>query len=467
MLDNLKACLSKLQVAPESSLHTRDLMFVLDMPSQSTPKEKDTVILARSSFYLQIKNTPGSNTLDNILIQYGHSLQNDETLESSRDLMFASDMPNGNMPVHENPKTQLTTLKEFLKIKPEKLSSEEQKLQQVLATLHRLNDRNPPLFQSFPNWRPNQPLTIDVSDMPNTDCHAVFYADENCIGFHKGMPQGTLLGMIAHELKHAEQCSEELYTKAYHNANHKESQELRFIEEVHAKAFDTYVTMLDAKERGALDEWENDMAEYAYFYGAIMPTVKKHYERDPELKDGIKLQEDLMIGLLPAAFHSDYKREYDENCPIREGETDAVFIPKSFHLSEKFVTSRLLPELKKIPSQDTGINPQNLYFLILDGKFDEATAVLNTEPSLKEYLIHPVVNALRKSNAQILGNYSKSNPDITQYISSKMMLETGTKQTGSSELNSDLSEHESPKKAVSTNTRNILRTGKNTLQAGG
>ena len=105
------------------------------------------------------------------------------------------------------------TLPEFLKIQPKDLTAEERKIQTALTRLYELNDREPPLFQSFPNWRNEKfPLTIDTTYIPeDQSCLASYNPEYNRITFEETNDPIILLESLAHELKHAEHCSREVY----------------------------------------------------------------------------------------------------------------------------------------------------------------------------------------------------------------------------------------------------------------
>jgi len=59
---------------------------------------------------------------------------------------------------------QRVTLKEFLALPPDQLTEQNQKVQKVMGRLYQLNDRKPPLFNSFP-IRPIIPTMSDLQKL--------------------------------------------------------------------------------------------------------------------------------------------------------------------------------------------------------------------------------------------------------------------------------------------------------------
>ena len=368
---------------------TRDLEFVSNKDLKKISHPKNISETRRSQ--VKLSDSP-ENTLDNVLILYNGTTQavsrgNQNQVSRDLSLMISTAEETVSKKQEGDENANLVTLKDFISIKPEELSPEEQKLQEALKILHHLNDRDPPLYKSFPNWRPNQPITIDATTMPSGYCSAAFLQDDNLIQFNNNVPTSSLLGMIAHELKHAEQYSEEVYQKARNNnGNNKEAQKIRFTEEAQSYAFEAYVQMLAAKEQGD-NNWElacND----GIMRTAMLPIVKKHKEKDPDLKDVVNLQEELMIGVLPCLYYSDYKTEYDGFQPIKGNEADITSLPESFHLSNEFVQNRLLGALKQMPLENREVNPERLETMLSLGKIDEANKILEKTPkSAKSFVV--------------------------------------------------------------------------------
>ena len=64
--------------------------------------------------------------------------------------------------VHGEKRT--TTYKEFIKLDPKTLEHSNLELLKVMQELYALNDREPPLYKSFPD-KPDKPLTIDATSI--------------------------------------------------------------------------------------------------------------------------------------------------------------------------------------------------------------------------------------------------------------------------------------------------------------
>ena len=161
------------------------------------------------------------NVLDHILIKYNkHSYIKPDWIKVAR-----------------------TTYKDYLYLNPEYLPQRERHFQNAMKDLY-YYAHNFPLFTSFPDHGPDKPLTIDITKFPKNaaGCYSLLY-NTICIS-DKTDPDSILLS-LAHELKHAEQSSQE-ETKARRSSNLFYHQ-LGFLGEAQAFSFEIYIAMLIAK----------------------------------------------------------------------------------------------------------------------------------------------------------------------------------------------------------------------------
>ena len=293
-----------------------------------------------------------ANTMDHIVIKYGVQLEHypplfDEAAQKEWQ--------------EKSKKIKTATLPEFIAKDPKELSEMEQKLQSAIKRLYQLNDREPPLFRSFPNWRPNLPLTIDATYLPKTSSSyfAEFSPSENHIFFEKTDEDTNLLDSLAHELKHAEQCSEETYNIST-GTNGLQAQQMKFLGEAQAYAFATYVTALDLFDRGIFDVRSELAKTPDCMTSTALPVLLEHLGTHGHL-DWPSLQQSLILENLPALYKTSYKSRYDEcaylfGSLIHEKDKSLDHIPEAFHLPDDFPRKKLLKVLKKIPRKAKSSN---------------------------------------------------------------------------------------------------------------
>ena len=165
-----------------------------------------------------------ANTLDNVLIKYS---DNDGVLRT-------------------------VTYKAFVEQDPKQLSKNDQKVFPAISELYQLNNREPPLYHSFEDV-PQKPLTIDLTKTkhPNPYCYGLFNGKENSVYVHTDNFKGgffAALEVLAHELKHAEQQSEE--TRRLEKENGLIFQQISFLKEAQAFSFGNFVRALYVSEKG-------------------------------------------------------------------------------------------------------------------------------------------------------------------------------------------------------------------------
>ena len=313
-----------------------------------------------------------SNSMDCIYIRYHAASKRADEKENSYRLSLGP----AKKAAKESDQTSATNntplekpLLEFLKIPPSELSGKEHQLQLILKDLYEMNNGKPPLFNTFPDWRPNQPLTIDATSLSedSENCQASFSKLSNIIRFQATNNMIDLINSLAHELKHAEQCSKEYYDIATGN-NHLQRQKVRFIGEADAYPFGVYVQMRALKQRGKTDfitELAKTPDNMTY---TLMPVLKKYLAKHKDF-DWPSWQETAMPAILPALFKSSYKDDYDDY-PIKNNDPDLTHLPSAFHVSRS-LESKLLKKLKKIPRKAR--EPQKRFYqLLLNGHSKEA-----------------------------------------------------------------------------------------------
>ena len=212
--------------------------------------------------------------------------------------------PEGTTPHH-------VTLKEFLALPQDQLTEQNQKIQKALGQLYKLNDREPPLFNSFPK-REAGPLVIDCTPIVRKNIGACYDIEKNKVMIEESEFDSTevsLLGTFAHELKHAEQTSEECYKLQMETLDNDGSayHQLRYLKEAQAYLFGKYVKFLFLM--GDKDD--------SFFHDAESAMMKEELQH--LYKEGY------------------YKNIYDLCSPItrKDKGLTAEDIPVSFHFRDK------------------------------------------------------------------------------------------------------------------------------------
>ena len=283
-------------------------------------------------------------------------------------------------------KVATTTYKDYLYLNPEYLPQRERYFKTAMKDLYHYA-QNFPLFSSFPNHGPTKPLTIDITNFPENaaGCYSLLY-NTICIS-DKTDPDSILLS-LAHELKHAEQSSQE-ETTARRSSNLFYHQ-LGFLGEAQAFSFEIYVSMLIAKTNKYSREKFLSLVQNNIFEDYISNTfeiIDYHYKTSLENNTDLnaqQIQQDLILaGLSCLSKDSNYKRHYDEYRVINDNETDISCIPESFHLDKTFVETQLIHELKKIPHE--ALEPKcRFHQLLFNEQDDSAKIFLSFYPSMAE-----------------------------------------------------------------------------------
>ena len=248
----------------------------------------------------------------------------------------------------EDAEKHRVTLKEFLALPQEQLTEQNQKVQKALGQLYKLNDRKPPLFHSFPK-REAGPLVVDCTPIEKANFAACYVTDENKIKIVKSELESTelwLLDTFAHELKHAEQISEEYYKMdgdAQKNDGLKYHQ-LRYLDEAQAYAFGSYVTYLFQLESSSpKTQWRYDKLVY--------PVLEKHTQ-GKSIDDFYDIQCEMMKEVLLLLYKNEaYRDKFDLISPILrkdKGFTEGD-IPNSFHFKNPEEALSLLEDMPRDP----------------------------------------------------------------------------------------------------------------------
>ena len=242
---------------------------------------------------------------------------------------------------------QRVTLKEFLALPPDKLTEQNQKIQKALGQLYKLNDREPPLYHSFPK-RKAGPLVINC-DHPNyKDFEAYYIQEENKIELAESIaeerPECTLLWAFAHELKHAEQSSEEfcdLFNAIIKKGDGLAYHQLNYLKEAQAYAFGSYVSHLAT-------------LNYSYpkqpklRYDKAISTILEAHSKGENIDAFSDIEHEIIKRFLPIIYsRGSYRDEFDLNVPISKEDTGLTEgeIPASFHFKQPRETLLLLQQM--------------------------------------------------------------------------------------------------------------------------
>jgi len=241
---------------------------------------------------------------------------------------------------------RLISIKDFLKLKSEQLTEQNQKIQKVLGRLYLLNAKKPHLFHSFPK-RKAGPLTINCVHAAYQNLYAYYDPNENKIALADNSLAATelyLLSTLAHELKHAEQTSEEHYSlqKRMQEKDGLGYHQLRYLNEAQAYAFGSYVlylSQLNAYPKGLV--WLHDLSAF--------PILEKH-SKGQHIDDFRDVEYEMMKEVLPLLYQTeDCRADYDDIRPISEediGLTEAE-IPASFHFKHPKEALLLLEDMPR------------------------------------------------------------------------------------------------------------------------
>ncbi len=229
---------------------------------------------------------------------------------------------------------------EFLNVEEAYLSEKEKKVQEAMKKLHHLNENNPPLLNTFPNWRPDKPLCIDTIGTLGRFFNAGFVGTWNVIRFNEEAFKENLFLVLTHELKHAEDCTKERFDLelgyriddglAYH--------QLGVLLEARARACELAALMLDfLDKKKSAKEFLSKLKDQniAQFVSVIMPEIEKRYEKaliSNKPLDTQEIQQLATVAIVPVfvwsrCYKDGYCQDYNETCEIRPEDKGVKELP--------------------------------------------------------------------------------------------------------------------------------------------
>lgn len=243
----------------------------------------------------------------------------------------------------------------FLNVEDSYLSEKEKALQEVMKRLYHLNESIPPLFNAFPNWRKDKPLTIDTTKRPSLkECSASFLKTDNAIRLNEDAFDKKLFVFLAHEIKHAEDCTKEWYDLdneyrlneglAYHQVS--------ILLESRAKACELVLVMLDClNKKKSTEEFLSILngQDVICFIHGIVPEIKKRYEKaftSGQPLDAQEMQQLATLAIVPAFVGSRLYKEgyflgYNKCCEIRSDDKGLQQLPIYWGIMPQYQESLL------------------------------------------------------------------------------------------------------------------------------
>ncbi len=307
-----------------------------------------------------------ANSMDVIQISYGAQIDAFDRMLSSRKKELEE----------KEKRIKTVSIAQFLgkaepKVPLEELSEREKKLQDALLFLYEQNDKDPPLFRSFPKCQKR--LLIDATSFKTfSDAAAYFIPKDNKIQFRAANNPLSLVSSLAHELKHAEQHSEEL-EKIFPVLP---DRPLRDFEAIDARAYfqkmflmegqayaREFMTLYNYLKQNKVENWEEKIKETGLFARNELIPVLKQYDAYKSSKISSKssdkdlfpvtdenLEEQLILSALPYLYQSNYRLQYEGSNPyhpfVPTG-PDLDSIPETFHLDNN---EKILEMLKTMPT---------------------------------------------------------------------------------------------------------------------
>ena len=226
---------------------------------------------------------------------------------------------------------EMSAIKDFITLDPESLDSTNRELLSAVKCLYKLNQRETPLYKSFPD-RPDTPLIINGTDLlkwsvvPNEGEELAFFIPrKNEVTFNNKEKGVELLVALSHELKHAEQYSQEFEEMQKEDglAHH----QLSYLQEAQAFAFSDYVLFLFLLDRA----WNFDR-----FPGGTP-------------NDQVLFEQERIRLFLPRLFESSYRDEYHKRRSIKDDDKGISHIPESFNLKDRAFEEEMLKQLGNVP----------------------------------------------------------------------------------------------------------------------
>ena len=238
---------------------------------------------------------------------------------------------------------------EFLALDSAYLSEREQALQAAMKKLYHLNESVFPLYKEFPNWRPDKPLTIDITKVDKKSGCGSYGRYGNDIRICEEAFDGVLFLTLAHELKHAEDCTKESYD--FENELRLEDglgyHHIGILSESRARACELTGIMLDClNEKNSVDEFQTKLKRNVIFkyVKAIMPELKKRYEKalcTGQPLDVQEMQQVASVAIVPSfiisgTYKDIYFHNYNDICEIMTGDKGLQQLPSSFGIAPEY-----------------------------------------------------------------------------------------------------------------------------------
>lgn len=210
------------------------------------------------------------------------------------------------------------------------------RIQKDLRTLYHLNDRRPPLFK-FPDFSSDKPLIIDCSTATNDDCTAHYIYGEHIVEFQEKIHEDfrknseySLLGILAHELKHAEQDVPAIWD--YKNAL--QYHQLSFLQEAQAYTFERYVMNLVGKPD----------PDYQ--------RVVKKCTDNSGIVDEKAVETEILQQELTRLFDNEhYRNRYDHYLLIQDEDIGIMEIPKEFNFPDVVPLYKMIQNTPREPME--------------------------------------------------------------------------------------------------------------------
>ena len=271
------------------------------------------------------------NTMDCIVIRYGIPRMSEADRLRERNLGFRKALKQGNILDYLKNTSAAKEYKEssitdFLKLKPETLSPDEQKIQKILNVLYKINGQNHPLYTTFPDR--DKSLVIDLTTVARENCAARYLPDEHKIEFNQieqVKSEWQLLNTLAHEIKHAQQWFDDK------DLNNYQQHEIGFLQEAQARA---------CSERAIYTL--NPKHPYCVTFASYIEARRLGELIGGPKLDPQKLETDCIKDYLFKFFddqkfkrtYAYYKDQYDYLFPIKIGDKPLSAIPPSFGLDK-------------------------------------------------------------------------------------------------------------------------------------
>ena len=256
------------------------------------------------------------------------------------------------------------TLKEFLTLNFS-LNKEDKRKKQAMAKLYKINGKEK-LFDTFIN-PPILDLVTKISDIDKKKGKGGNYNPQNnTLIVENGRSIDLTVATIAHELKHAQQMSGDMYKifTGEIKTSKREKLQLKFLTEAQAFAFGSYVYH---KASSGDTHFMGDDKFYArnkHHFENIENILKINSKDDWKDIEGKLINAWLKVLYDGKAMH--YRDHYLQGNSLDPNDKTLDHIPTSFHLSETTSEKDLLVKLAQAPLTPTKSEKKWLRMLLLN-----------------------------------------------------------------------------------------------------